>query len=64
MKNNMKAFISAANDLEGIVEGVWSVNWTGNNKRLKDTKEWCAFYTALAVVKCELDANSGKNGGE
>lgn len=38
---------SAAHDLNQIVEGIISVRWAFDGKRLKDTPQWCAFYSAL-----------------
>jgi hypothetical protein len=45
--------INAANDLNSIVEGVPSVRWANGSMRLKDTREWCAFYCALADINNE-----------
>lgn len=33
-------------DLIAIVEGIKSVRWAHNGRRLKDTPEWAAFYVS------------------
>lgn len=43
-----------ADELNNIVEGVRYRDWRDERgMRLKDTKEWCAFYVALC--KCEKE---------
>lgn len=39
--------VAAAKDLINIVEGLPSVRWAYEGRRLKDTKEWCVFYCAM-----------------
>ena len=34
-------------NLMDIVEGVRGERWVANGRRLVDTPEWCAFYTAV-----------------
>ena len=52
------ALIEAANNLNSIVEGIPSVRWAYDGRRLKDTKEWCAFYCALSSVNDETARNA------
>lgn len=46
----VRELIDSAEDLIEIVEGVRCQEWRSRNgfgDKLKDTKEWCAFYVAL-----------------
>lgn len=43
--------ITASKELRKIVEGVRSERWASDGRRLKDTVEWCTFYTVLANFK-------------
>lgn len=44
--------VETAKQLREIVEGVRNERWSAPGAgRLKDTKEWCAFYVALANFK-------------
>lgn len=52
------ALIEAANNLNSIVEGIPSVRWAHDGRRLKDSKEWCAFYCALSSVNDETARNA------
>lgn len=47
-----EALAGAARRLREIVEGVRSERWVSDDtgKRLKDTPEWCEFYSALAAL--------------
>jgi hypothetical protein len=38
-------------DLIQLIEGPRSGRWGLNAVRLKDTKEWCAFYVAMAKIR-------------
>lgn len=46
--NRFPSFLEAANNLNEIVEGVRNERWNFEGRRLKDTPEWCKFYTELA----------------
>lgn len=43
--------VEASKGLREVVEGVRSERWVADGRRLKDTREWCAFYSALANFK-------------
>jgi hypothetical protein len=54
----LKGLSEAAKNLNEIVEGVRSERWSACGIRLKDTPEWCAFYSALANTPDSATARS------
>ena len=60
---DLLSLVSAANDLKEIVDGAQSKRWaTDCGPRLRDTPEWCKFYTTLARVNRDNDLSEGSDG--
>jgi hypothetical protein len=58
---DLLSLVKAANDLNEIVDGARSKRWaTDCGPRLRDTTEWCRFYTALARVNRDNSCIDGK----
>ena len=52
----IKRLIGAANELNEIVEGLRNSDWRNQyGVRIKDTNEWCKFYTALAKANDKMN---------
>lgn len=61
MKTDTQKLVDAAKRLREIVEGVRSVRWNHEGRRLKDSQEWCAFYSALAALERASAEMPGKS---
>ena len=50
---NSAKFRASCYALVGIVEGIEGLgrNWAANGERLKDTREWVAFYNCVAAMR-------------